>query len=292
MNIYYYMLKGLIGVGSILSLHGYYTSLCHNMVTLYKMRNPVYTRMKGYMIYPMIYSMCSMLVITFALNDVGIMDRLVDGITDGSLSELIHIFAIFMMVPYAIHSLWIIYFERKKIIKQDTQESLIEIGILSDKDLYYRYVCLILVFLFGVIPSCLAEFIPMAFKFSMSSFGFIIFANVSAVLFSFSGFIAYMVRLIDPYLRTMILESLNKHLGIEPMPMMDFNELIAGMKEETKNEEIKSDKKTNNYERSFTSSIKQSRISHLTMLSSSKSSYNQVEKFSAYEVNINIILRI
>lgn len=275
LNAYYYIFKGMIQITSMFLLYALYASLCHNMVTLYRVRKITVINDKCYVVWPVVFSFSCLVIVAFFLGDAGVADLLVDGITDGSLSELLHTLVVFLIIPYVVYSLFALCAERNKLTKQTRKESLIDFGILSDKDLFRRHIQLVVVFLVGIVPGCFAEFIPMMWKRVARTFGYRLFSCLSVVCFSFSGLCTSLIRMNDPYLKEKISGLIRKLIG-EKETEADESLDVALMMEEDKLEESRD---------SFGSNLRLSNISKLSSsLTMTKSTYKQVENCIVYEV--------
>jgi len=272
----------MIGLNFTFAMYGFYASLCHNMVTLYRQRNITEINNKAYVIFPMIFGFTCSIFPTFFLLDVGVADFLVDGMTDGSLSELLHVLIVFIIIPYIIYSVLVLCAERKRIIGKGHKESLIDFGIISDKDLFKQHIQFVIVFLVGVVPSCLAEFIPMVRKTVVSTFGYILFSNLSIVCFSFSGLCISLIRINDPYLKDKLLQ-IAKRLSGEKETQRDVIVAEGTFLEEEKIERNSELFGSANYSLRL-SSIDKSSVN----IERTKSTYKQVEKYIICEVRIFI----
>ena len=93
----------------------YYVSLSNCINTLVKefnARDKINTLY--YHLFPILAGLACLIFAITQIN-IGIKDLLFDGITDGSISELLHIFIVFMIMPYLIYSIITVLKGLKKI---------------------------------------------------------------------------------------------------------------------------------------------------------------------------------
>ena len=277
----------MVGIGFLFGLCAYYVSLSHSIISLCKVYNARQRLGKMYIIFPMVFAFVCVIASAFIIQDAGIKDFLVDGITDGSLSELLHVIIIFMLIPYVLYSVWVVHAERKKLgdsQQQQQHQPVMESGILADKDLFTRHIKYIVVFLVTIIPGCLAELLPMLWKTIPRSFTYHFVANVSAVCFSCSGLGVSIVRLYDPYVKEKIQSAIAalfegefREVSIEivnTVPEM----LRLGELNKSEGESINS-----------SSPAKSARSRATTARTTRKTIFEQVEERAVYDVSLLIL---
>jgi len=214
--IYYDTFKGMIGVSFVFGLCGYYGSLCHSIISLCQVYNARRRLGKLYIIIPIVFAFICMVISTFILQDTGIKDFLVDGITDGSLSELLHIVVIFILVPYMLYSTYVVYQEQNKLSSPKSQQQLlVESGVLADKELFTRHIKYMIVFMVTVLPGCFAELLPLLWKTIPRSATYHLSGNIAAICFSLAGLGISIVRLNDPYVKEKIQLAIAGWFGAE-----------------------------------------------------------------------------
>ncbi len=206
-------IKGMVGVLFTFGLCGYYCSLCHCIVDLCQVHNARQRAEKMYIVFPVLFAFGCLGSSTFVVEDVGVKDFLVDGITDGSLSELLHVFVVFILLPYVIYSLWVVYVERERLA--DRRRLHPESGALAECDLLDRHMQFSVMFLLTVLPVCFSELLPMLWKNAPGSFAYHFSANVAAVLFSCSGVGVCVARLFDPYVKQKLQATIAARFGCE-----------------------------------------------------------------------------
>lgn len=219
--MYYDTFKGMFAVFSLFCLCANYGSLSHCIVSLCQVYNAKLSL--SYIVVPIAFGFLCMSASTFLLQDIGIKDFLVDGITDGSLSELLHIIIIFILVPYVIYSFCIVYLEHRKYEGQSDQ-SKVDSEFNTNKELFSRHMKYIIVFLASIIPACFVELLPMLWKTILQSSIYKIAANICAILFSCSGIGVAIVRLYDPYVKYKVQSAIAKIFKEERLEIEKYEE--------------------------------------------------------------------
>jgi hypothetical protein len=226
--IYFDTFKGMCSAFFTFGLCGYYGSLSHSIISLCKVYNARQRLGKMYIALPIVFAFVCLATSTFLLQDIGIKDLLVDGITDGSLSELLHVVVIFILVPYTIYSIGVVYIQQRKMGGQNQQQPVLESGMPADKDLFVRHIMYIVVFLVTIMPGCLAELLPMLWKTIPRSISYKYFANIAAIFFSCSGIGVSIIRLYDPYVKHKIQSAISAAFGANFEEVGADNEGIIG----------------------------------------------------------------
>jgi len=153
-NAYYEIVKGMITIVSIFSLSGYYVSLTHIIMSLRKVYNAKKKFGKIYTVSPLIFGLCCMVLSTFIFGDTGLEDNLIDGITDGSESKLLHLPVIFIILPYLFYSIYMLCKDQSLHKKKENEASKI-------MNLHIKY-CIL--FILTITPACFFELLPILWK--------------------------------------------------------------------------------------------------------------------------------
>jgi hypothetical protein len=224
-SIYYAIVKGMVTIVSLFSLCGYYVSLTHIVMSLRNVYNAKQKLGNNYILYPLFFGLCCMLLATFIFEDTGIDDSLIDGITDGSQSELLQIPIIFIVVPYLSYSMYMLWTDRSLHKKKEDEVSEI-------MNLHINY-CLF--FILTIMPACLVELLPMLWKKADSLPVYSFLSGSTAALFACSGIGVSVFRMREYYARKSLKVLYNKifnkselgeNLEVEEVKLDNF-ELIS-----------------------------------------------------------------
>ncbi len=270
----------MVGVMFTFAMCGFYCSLCHCIVSLCQVYNARQRLGKMYIVYPIVFAFVCLVASTFILQDTGIKDYLIDGITDGSLSELLHVVIIFLLVPYVIYSIWVVYGERKKLVGQNQQQAILESGVLADRDLFTRHIKYMIIFLATVMPGCMAELLPMLWKTIPRSSVYRMAGNLAAVLFSCSGIGVSIVRLYDPYVKQKLQSAIAARFACEFLEEEGgetFHELSLTEVSQKLDDEI-------------SPQTHSSRGKASVLISPRKTIFEQVEERAVYDVTLVLLL--
>ena len=133
---------------------------------------------------PLTFGLFCVVFSALIFGDSGQNDYYFDGVTDGSISELLHIIVIFVICPYSIYAI-----VAAQPVAGKHQQSFAKI-----KSQHIKYM---MVFLICWVPASLIELFPMIVKGARKSITYQTCAQISLTLSNFGGILLFFARLSD-----------------------------------------------------------------------------------------------
>ena len=164
-----------------------------------------------YKLYPICFSLICALLCLYMQN-LGVNDFLLDGITDGSLAELINVFIIYISF-YIFYSVAVTLSKLRKNpnIAETSPESR---HTRNNKYYFKRHVYICLIYFFMLFLPSLVELLPLIILHLQINPVFQIIANISMIIFSFTGSLLAII-FINIYLHSKISKLFTKTLNQE-----------------------------------------------------------------------------